>query len=282
MIPKIECCIEALRGGVKQAHVIDGRVKHALLLEVLTNQGVGTEVRTRATRRERAPAAGSRAHDRTPRSSPATPRTSSASTRASRWPSRAAQGCELWDADGKRYLDFFAGVAVNSLGHCHPAVVEAIRAPGRRAAARLEPLPHRARGRAGRAALPALVRRARVPLQQRRRGDRGRDEAGAPLGRRARRRALRDPRHARARSTAAPSAPLTATGQEKYHQGFLPAAPRRPARARSTTSRRWRRAIAPETIAIMVEPIQGEGGVVVPRRATCAACARSPTGATSC
>jgi acetylglutamate kinase len=44
MIPKIECCIEALRGGVKQAHVIDGRVRHALLLEVLTSQGVGTEV----------------------------------------------------------------------------------------------------------------------------------------------------------------------------------------------------------------------------------------------
>jgi len=37
------------------------------------------------------------------------------------------QGSTLWDVDGKRYLDFFAGVAVNSLGHCHPAVVEAIR-----------------------------------------------------------------------------------------------------------------------------------------------------------
>ena len=37
------------------------------------------------------------------------------------------RGCELWDADGKRYLDFFAGLAVNNLGHCHPAVVEAIR-----------------------------------------------------------------------------------------------------------------------------------------------------------
>jgi acetylglutamate kinase len=44
MIPKIECCIGALAGGVKQAHVIDGRVRHALLLEVLTNRGVGTEV----------------------------------------------------------------------------------------------------------------------------------------------------------------------------------------------------------------------------------------------
>jgi acetylglutamate kinase len=44
MIPKIECCIAALAGGVRQAHVIDGRVRHALLLEVLTSRGVGTEV----------------------------------------------------------------------------------------------------------------------------------------------------------------------------------------------------------------------------------------------
>jgi acetylglutamate kinase len=52
MIPKVECCIEALRGGVKQAHVIDGRVRHALLLEVLTSRGVGTEI-VPATRRVR-------------------------------------------------------------------------------------------------------------------------------------------------------------------------------------------------------------------------------------
>jgi acetylglutamate kinase len=44
MIPKVECCIQALAGGVNQAHVIDGRVRHALLLELLTNRGVGTEV----------------------------------------------------------------------------------------------------------------------------------------------------------------------------------------------------------------------------------------------
>lgn len=44
MIPKIECCLEALRGGVRQTHIIDGRVRHALLLEILTSQGVGTEV----------------------------------------------------------------------------------------------------------------------------------------------------------------------------------------------------------------------------------------------
>ena len=37
------------------------------------------------------------------------------------------EGCYLWDADGKRYLDFLAGVAVNNLGHCHPRVVEALQ-----------------------------------------------------------------------------------------------------------------------------------------------------------
>lgn len=44
MIPKVECCLEALHGGVRKTHVIDGRVRHALLLEVFTREGVGTEV----------------------------------------------------------------------------------------------------------------------------------------------------------------------------------------------------------------------------------------------
>ena len=53
MIPKVECCLEAIRGGVKQAHVIDGRVRHAVLLEVLTSRGVGTEILPRTLRRSR-------------------------------------------------------------------------------------------------------------------------------------------------------------------------------------------------------------------------------------
>ncbi len=44
MIPKIKCCLSALRGGVPKAHVIDGRVPHALLLEMLTDEGIGTEI----------------------------------------------------------------------------------------------------------------------------------------------------------------------------------------------------------------------------------------------
>ena len=44
MIPKVECCIEALKSGVGKTHIIDGRVKHAILLEIFTEAGVGTEV----------------------------------------------------------------------------------------------------------------------------------------------------------------------------------------------------------------------------------------------
>ena len=44
MIPKVECCIEALKGGVGKTHILDGRVKHAVLLEIFTKEGVGTEV----------------------------------------------------------------------------------------------------------------------------------------------------------------------------------------------------------------------------------------------
>lgn len=44
MIPKVKSCIEALNGGVKKAHIIDGRIKHSLLLEVFTDKGIGTEI----------------------------------------------------------------------------------------------------------------------------------------------------------------------------------------------------------------------------------------------
>jgi len=42
MIPKVECCIAALEAGVASAHIIDGRIEHALLLEIFTDRGVGT------------------------------------------------------------------------------------------------------------------------------------------------------------------------------------------------------------------------------------------------
>ncbi len=50
MIPKVSCCLEALEAGVEQAHIIDGRVANALLLEIFTDQGVGTVFRARRRR----------------------------------------------------------------------------------------------------------------------------------------------------------------------------------------------------------------------------------------
>lgn len=45
MIPKVECCVNALNEGVKKAHIVDGRVRHAVLLEIFTDGGVGTEIK---------------------------------------------------------------------------------------------------------------------------------------------------------------------------------------------------------------------------------------------
>jgi acetylglutamate kinase len=44
MFPKIKCCLKALKGGVKKAHIVDGRLKHAVLLEIFTDKGIGTEI----------------------------------------------------------------------------------------------------------------------------------------------------------------------------------------------------------------------------------------------
>jgi acetylglutamate kinase len=44
MFPKVKCCLKALNGGVQKAHIVDGRVKHTILLEMFTDQGIGTEI----------------------------------------------------------------------------------------------------------------------------------------------------------------------------------------------------------------------------------------------
>ena len=44
MIPKVEACLDSLRAGVRKTHVIDGRLPHALLLEIYTDRGIGTEI----------------------------------------------------------------------------------------------------------------------------------------------------------------------------------------------------------------------------------------------
>lgn len=42
MIPKIDCCVEAVRRGVKRAHIIDGRIEHSILIELFSDEGIGT------------------------------------------------------------------------------------------------------------------------------------------------------------------------------------------------------------------------------------------------
>ncbi|MCX5807954.1 MAG: acetylglutamate kinase [Proteobacteria bacterium] len=44
MIPKVDCCLDALEGGVKETHIIDGKIPHAILLEIFTDSGIGTKI----------------------------------------------------------------------------------------------------------------------------------------------------------------------------------------------------------------------------------------------
>jgi len=44
MLPKVNCCLEALKAGVSKTHIIDGTIKHSLLLEIFTSEGVGTQI----------------------------------------------------------------------------------------------------------------------------------------------------------------------------------------------------------------------------------------------
>ena len=56
MIPKVEACLTSLEAGVKKTHIIDGRLRHSLLLEIYTDTGIGTEI----VLQDRTPTAGPR------------------------------------------------------------------------------------------------------------------------------------------------------------------------------------------------------------------------------
>ena len=91
------------------------------------------------------------------------------------------EGSRVWDQDGRMYIDFASGVAVTALGHCHPAMVKALETQART-------LWHVSNWFTNEPALRLAkrldrrdVRRARVLLQLRRRSERSRAEARAPL-----------------------------------------------------------------------------------------------------
>ena len=173
------------------------------------------------------------------------------------------RGCELWDADGRRYLDFFAGLAVTNLGHCHPAVVQAIQAQAERLlhvsnhyhtvpATELTALlcRHSFAERVFLCNSGAEANEAALKLARRWGADRGggRYDILSTTG----------SFHGRTFAT------LTATGQEKYQRGFQPLLPGIRLVPYDDLAA-MAAAVRDETVAILVEPIQGEGGVVVPR-----------------
>jgi acetylornithine/N-succinyldiaminopimelate aminotransferase len=173
------------------------------------------------------------------------------------------EGCYLWDADGKKYLDFLGGVAVNNLGHCHPAVTAALA----KQAAQLIHCSNYYH-------IPQQIELAEI-LCGLCFADKAffcnsgaeANEAAIKLARKYSREKYGLDRfeiitalasfHGRTMAT------VSATGQEKVQKFFDPLlhgfrhVPFNDAAA-------LREAVSPCTCAVMLEPIQGEGGVVVP------------------
>ncbi len=173
------------------------------------------------------------------------------------------EGCRLYDADGREYLDFLAGVAVNNLGHCHPKVVEAIQ---QQAAALIHcsnfyQIPqqielaeqltrHAFAGRvffcnSGAEANEAAIKLARKYSREHKGPDRYEILAAS------------ESFHGRTMAT------ISATGQEKVRVGYEPVLPGF-VHLPFGDIEALRQAVGPRTCAIMLEPIQGEGGVIVP------------------
>ncbi|MEW5952206.1 MAG: acetylornithine transaminase [Bacillota bacterium] len=175
------------------------------------------------------------------------------------------QGARVWDAGGKAYLDFVGGLAVNSLGHCHPAVAGAV---ARQAGilmhvSNLYYIEPQARlagllaensccdkvffCNSGAEANEAAIKLARKYAKQ----------AGGP----AKVEIVTALKSFHGRTLAA----LTATGQPKYQQGFEPL----PAGFKYVSFNdpaALAQAVGPATCAVLLEPVQGEGGVHVAGR----------------
>ena len=168
------------------------------------------------------------------------------------------EGAHVWDEDGKEYVDLLGGIAVNALGHAHPALVEAVTAPARHPRPRLQLLHQRPAGRAGRAAARA-ARRATGKVFFANSGAEA-NEAAFKLTRRTGRThlvAAEGAFHGRTMGA------LALTAKEAYREPFEPLpgdvtfVPYGDADALAA-------AVTDATAAVVLEPIQGEAGVVVP------------------
>ncbi|MDW7712468.1 MAG: acetylornithine transaminase [Deferrisomatales bacterium] len=173
------------------------------------------------------------------------------------------QGVRVWDADGRQYFDFLAGIAVCNLGHCHPDVVAAIREqagtllhvsnlyhiePQARLAQLL--VEHTFADRAFFCNSGAEANEAAIKLARKYQKDRGH-------GRRTEIVSATMSFHGRTLAT------LTATGQAKVRTGFDPL-PGGFSYVPYDDIEALADAVGPQTAAVLLEPIQGEGGIRVP------------------
>jgi len=173
------------------------------------------------------------------------------------------QGVRLWDSDGKEYLDFVGGIAVDALGHCHPRMVEAIRAQAETLIHvsnlyHIEPQIRLARllcehsfaDRAFFCNSGAEANEAAIKLARKYAKDHWSTDRFEII-------VMRHSFHGRTLAT------VTATGNEKYWHGFEPLMPGFK-HVPYNDLQAVERAIDSRTCAVLVEPVQGEGGVNVP------------------
>ncbi len=173
------------------------------------------------------------------------------------------KGTRVWDAEGKEYLDFVAGLAVCNLGHCHPRVVRAIQDQAEKLIHvsnfyYIEPQIHLASLLCQRSFADkvffcnsgAEANEGAIKLARKYALEKTGKERYEIL-------TMEGSFHGRTMAT------LTATGQNKYHKGYSPLMPGFKY-VRFDDVQAVKDAIGPKTCAVMLEPIQGEGGVKVP------------------
>ena len=171
------------------------------------------------------------------------------------------EGARLWDSEGKEYLDFLGGISVCSVGHCHPAVVEAVREQAGMLTHASNLYLTAAGRRARRAPLRVEPRRQGVPLQLRRRGERVRDQARPQARSRPRHRRARDRRAGGRLPRAHDGRRLGDAGDGGRTRASLPTC-RASCRCPRDDPDALRDAVGERTAAVMLEPIQGETGVL--------------------
>ena len=168
------------------------------------------------------------------------------------------EGAHVWDADGKEYVDLLGGIAVNALGHAHPALVAAVTEQLAHPRPHLQLLHQHPAGRAGRAALSLVgAGPARVFFTN---SGAEANEAAFKLTRRTGRThlvAAEGAFHGRTMGA------LALTSKEAYRTPFEPL-PGDVTFVPYGDEAALARAVTDETAAVVLEPIQGEAGVVVP------------------